>query len=94
MYHKRASSLISVCPTVQYGLLHTKDLEREKILALRKCNEDYSATMLLPPHLQEDLAWWLNIFSNSRQSNIFLSTNFIQEIFSDASLNGCATSCG
>lgn len=55
-------SLISVCPAVQYGLLHTKLFEREKFLALRKNNDNYSSFMSLPNHLKKDFDWWFNIF--------------------------------
>lgn len=81
-------SLISVCPAVQYGLLYTKEMEREKFLALSSCDNNYSASIILSPYLQEDLTWWLHIFLNPNQSNRIRSGNFVREIFSDASLNG------
>lgn len=87
-------SLISVCPAVQYGLLYTKMFEREKFLALAASNEDYSSKMNISSHLQEDFLWWINIFSNSGQSNKICSGRFVREIFSDASLNGWGASCG
>lgn len=34
-------SLISICPAVQYGLLYTKEFEREKFLALTRANGNY-----------------------------------------------------
>jgi len=37
--------LISVCPAVQYDLLHTKHFERTKFLVLSKSDDNYSATM-------------------------------------------------
>jgi len=48
-------SLISVCPVVQYGVLHTKILEREKFLALMSSNNDFEAQIHLPPSIREDL---------------------------------------
>jgi len=42
------SSLTSVCPAVQYDILHTKILEREKILALTSSNSDFEVQMHLP----------------------------------------------
>lgn len=80
-------SLISVCPAVQYGLLYTKKFEREKFLALVRCNEDFSAFMEIPSHLQSDFTWWINVLSNLDQSNRIRSGRFVREIFSDASLN-------
>lgn len=38
-------SLISVCPVVQYGILHTKILEREKFFALLAANDNFEARM-------------------------------------------------
>lgn len=74
-------SLISVCPAVSYGLLHTKRFEREKFLALSKSNEDFSAIMDLPPYLEEDFSWWQDIFSNHAQSNKIRLGVFVREIF-------------
>jgi len=87
-------SLISVCPAVQYGLLYTKKFEREKFLALVRCNEDFSAFMEIPSHLQSDFTWWINVLSNPDQSNRIRSGRFVREIFSDASLNGWGAACG
>jgi len=49
--------------------------------------------MIIPSHLQEEFKWWLNIFSNPRQSNKIRSGNFVREIFTDASLSGWGASC-
>ncbi|XP_067204258.1 uncharacterized protein [Linepithema humile] len=87
-------SLISVCPAVQYGLLYTRAFERKKFLALRRNNADYSTFMDIPLELQIDFSWWINIFSDSNQSNKICSNNFVREIFSDASLNGWGAACG
>lgn len=87
-------SLISVCPAVQYGLLYTKEFEREKFLALNKCDDNYSAGMKIPSHLQEDFRWWIRIFSNPKQFNKIRSGKFAREIFSDASLNGWGAAWG
>lgn len=86
--------LVSVCPAVQYGLLYTKQFEREKFLSLSRCNEDFSATMEIPGHLQEDFSWWISIFSDPSQANRIRSGNFIREIFSDASTTDWGAACG
>lgn len=36
--------LVSVLPTMKYGLLYLKNLEREKILALKRSNQNYNKT--------------------------------------------------
>jgi len=51
-------SLISICPAVQYGILYTKILKREKFLALSAANKDFNSLMTLPPSIIEDLLWW------------------------------------
>lgn len=87
-------SIVSVCPAVKYGFLHTKQFERQKFLALIKSGNYYSAKMNLPSDLIEDFAWWKNTLSNSEQKNFILSGNFVREIFLDASLSGWGASCG
>lgn len=87
-------SIISVCPAVPYGLLYTKNFEREKVISLHNSHDDFSATMHIPPYLQNDFAWWINVFANPQQTNTDRSGHYIREIFSDASLNGWGASCG
>lgn len=87
-------SLISVCPAVQYGMLHTKILEREKFLALTSAKENFEARMSLPASLTEDLVWWRAIFADESQRNFIRSGLFALEIFSDASLTGWGAVCG
>jgi len=85
-------SLISVCPGVQYGILHTKLLEREKFLAaLAVANDNFGANMPLPYSIREDLLWWKAIFSDTSQRNKIRSGSF--ELFTDASLSGWGAVC-
>jgi len=86
-------SLISVCPAVQYGLLHTKILEKEKFLALATSGNNFDARMLLPPSCKKDLLWWEAIFSDESQCNHIRSGSFDLKIFSDASLTGWEATC-
>ncbi|XP_036146143.1 uncharacterized protein LOC118646722 [Monomorium pharaonis] len=86
-------SLISICPAVQYGLLHTKILEREKFLALAALDGDFEARMTLPASIKEDLRWWGSIFADPTQRNIICPGKFILEIFADASLTGWGAVC-
>lgn len=51
-------SLISVYPAVQYGIMHTKILERTKFLALAEVENNFEAEMPLPGSIEEDLLWW------------------------------------
>lgn len=86
-------SLIAVCPAVQYGLLHTKPLEREKYLALGAAEENFEAIMKLPDPIRRDLLWWKSIFADTSQRNYIRSGLFTLEIFTDASLTGWGTVC-
>lgn len=86
-------SLVSVCSAVEYGMLHTKILERTKFLALVNAGEDFEARMNLPVSIREDLVWWKNIFSDNLQCNFIKSGNFSLEIFTDALLTGWGAVC-
>ena len=87
-------SLISICPAVQYGLLYTKEFEREKFLALRESKGNYAVNMKIPAHLAEDFQWWIKILSDPNQVYFIRSNTIAREIFSDASLSGWGASCG
>lgn len=86
-------SLISICPAVRYGLLYTKNFEREKFLSLSKNNDSYAACMHIADYLRSDFEWWLNILSNYKQANGFCTGRYVREIFSDASLTGWGAFC-
>jgi len=86
-------SLISVCPGVQYGILHTKLLEREKFLALVAADDNFGTNMPLPYSIREDFLWWKAIFSDTSQRNKIRSGSFKLEIFTDASLSGWGAVC-
>lgn len=54
--------LVSACPAVQYGWLHTKRLEREKYLSLKQFNGKYNARIAVSRCIRNELVWWeLNI---------------------------------
>lgn len=86
-------SLSSVCPAVQYGLLHTKIFEREKFLALSVSDDNFEAGMRLLALIKEDLLWWESIFLDFSQLNFVRSGTFKLEIFTDASLSGWGAVC-
>lgn len=87
-------SLISVCPAVKYGMLHTKLLEREKFLALSVANDNFEAHVSLSSSIREDLMWWKAVFENRAQHNCIRSGRFELEIFTDSSLTGWGATCG
>lgn len=86
-------SLVSVGPAVRYGLLYTKQFEREKFLALASADNVYSARMEIPRYLKIDFDWWLNVLADPRQANPICTGSFAREIFSDASRTGWGASC-
>lgn len=84
-------SLCSVCPGISYGWLYTKELEREKFLALKSNDDDYEQIMSVSSTLRPDLLWWANHIMIS--NNPIRTNRFVLEIFSDASLTGWGIFC-
>ena len=51
--------LVSSFSAVEFGKLHYREIEREKILAL-KCNKgDFEADMLISDTMKSELTWWV-----------------------------------
>lgn len=48
-------SLISIYPAVEYGIMHTKIMEREKFLVLSTAEDNFEAEMVLLASIQDDL---------------------------------------
>lgn len=90
VFAKFIGLLISVCPAIEYGWLHTKIFEREKFINLLKHN-DYEKFMILNKELiNEDLDWW---YYNIDQSISPIRNNIYEfEFFSDASKTGWGAS--
>lgn len=84
--------LVAACPAVQYGMVYTKQLERRKVLALRKHNANYEQKVHIDVCIHEDLDWWIN--NIDRANNPIREGKYVLEIFSDASLSGWGISCG
>jgi len=85
-------TLVSYSVAIKYGMLYTKQLERDKFLALKKSANDYCAQVKLSSQSISDLYWWLQV-SSKPVKNIPEDT-FSKEIFSDASLSGWGAACG
>lgn len=81
-------TLISACPAIPYGWLHTKTFEREKYLALKRGGGDYSNYMPLHNCLQPEIDWWINNFKNDYNKHYFKNDGYKIEIFTDASTTG------
>lgn len=82
-------TLISNCPAVPYGylLVHSKEFERHKYLALRREGGNYNRTMALPNSLNFHINWWITTLRHNPKM-YFKQTSFSIEIFTDASPTG------
>lgn len=83
--------LVAACPAVKYGRSHIKQLDREKFLALKKSNFNFSKTVQVSSEMLHDLSWWLENLNNSEMD--IKQPNFAFEIYSDASTTGWGTYC-
>ncbi|CAL8071331.1 unnamed protein product [Orchesella dallaii] len=83
-------TVISVCPAVPYGILHTKLLEREKFLALKKYEGNYSGKLTLPSECLLEIQWWKQQVHNAEKA--ISRDSFDLTIFSDASTTGWGAS--
>lgn len=81
--------LVSICPSVPYGWLYTKRLERAKFLALQGHN-CYNKKMVLSHGCRTDSSWWTSHLLNARQT--IAPRSYTLEIVSDAST--CGAVCG
>ena len=79
-------SLISSCPGVEYGRLHYRSIERDKIISLKASKGNFETKMLLSGESREELQWWIQ--------NVKLAYRNLQHgppnvvIFTDASAIG------
>ena len=60
--------MVACCTGVEYGELFCKQLEIEKITALRINNGDFDCTMVISKNAKADVEWWLeNAMSQKRK---------------------------
>ena len=78
--------LVSSLPGVQFGELHYRHLERNKISALKINKGDYDALMSLSAKARSELHWWV-INVNTAFTNI-MQTNPDLTLTTDASNTG------
>lgn len=83
--------LVASCPAVEYGLLYTKKLERQKYLALIN-NDDYDAKFKPSLIILDDLRWWLKTIPNAHCP--MRHPGYKYEIYTDASGTGWGAVCG
>ena len=79
-------TLISAFPGVQFGPLHYRSLEHDKMAALKRNGGDYEAKLVLSPESLEELSWWItNVDSRVRTITREEPHSILQ---TDASLTG------
>ncbi|XP_025835996.1 uncharacterized protein LOC112906304 [Agrilus planipennis] len=84
-------TIVSACPTIKYGFLHTKIFERQKMLALKKSGGNYNALMKISAYLIDDLNWFIKNVPKS--FNNIRVDKYHMEIFTDASGSGWGAYC-
>lgn len=78
--------LVSTFSAVEYGRLHYREIEKEKIQALKTSKGDFDSEMIVTENMKIDLLWWVsNLASQERNIN---HGNAQIVITSDASLSG------
>lgn len=83
--------LIFASQGVEYGLLHTRDLERIKIKALEKSKGNFNTMTSVPASITPEIQWWLD---NLNLHKKLKTGKFVAEIFTDASDSGWGATDG
>lgn len=91
-FSKILGKLVAASPAVKYGWLHTKQLEKQKFVALKNNNNNYDKTMLIDPCIKQEISWWIKSIGGSNRD--IKTKPYSVEIFSDASRTGWGGFCG
>ena len=83
--------MISYTPAFHYASAHIKNLEKDKIEALKLSKGNFNVKMVLSQEAVSDVNWWLKNINNSGK-NIDISDPDVL-IFADASQEGWGASC-
>ncbi|KAJ8041499.1 hypothetical protein HOLleu_12330 [Holothuria leucospilota] len=78
--------LVSNFPGVQYGPLHYRSLEKDKISALKKSHGNFDSTLALSPSSRSELIWWYDNISNAYCKIVQDEASHI--LICDASMSG------
>lgn len=78
--------IVAVFPGCQYGPLHYRKLEQQKIEALRAAKGDYDSLITISRETKVELLWWID--NIHKVSKPVLKTNPDTTLSSDASLSG------
>lgn len=78
--------MVSTFTAVDYGPLHYRNIEREKIKALKSSRGDFDGLMLISGTIKSDLQWWIDNLAH--QKRYIDHGNPDHQIITDASLLG------
>jgi len=77
---------VSAAPATKYGMLYTRQLEIENMVALIKSKGDYNGRLVLSVDSKRDIIWWIKSISNQYRS--LKKFNASKIMFNDSSLLG------
>jgi hypothetical protein len=78
--------MISSLPAVKYGALYYRNLEMDKVNALKQCKGNFEANMAISKNGISEMKWWLDNLDNSY--NFICHPPVDITLYSDASLKG------
>ena len=78
--------MVASFPGVMYGPLYYRQLEIEKVVALKQNQGNFEASMILSDMARSDLHWWIENITDA--SNTAVRSNCQLIVYSDASLTG------
>lgn len=57
-------NIVATFPAAQYGPLHYRTIEREKIVALKQNNDNYDSVMIVTDECKTEILWWKQNINN------------------------------
>lgn len=83
--------MVSTFSAVEYGPLFYRNIEREKIAALRLFQGDFNSKMFISDAMKQDLQWWIKNLSSQKRHINHGNPDYV--ITTDASLVGWGAEC-
>lgn len=84
-------NLISASPAIKYSQLYIRQLEFDKIEALKMNSGSYKKRVTISKESVSDLKWWVHALDSPLQ--VFGLSQFDKVLFTDASSNGWGAKC-
>lgn len=79
-------TLVSICPGVQYGKLHVRQLECDKADQVRRSGGSYEGSVEITSQSRDDLRWWIKSLPVAKK--VIDRDVYDLEIYSDSSKTG------